>query len=571
MIIDIQAMAFSRYGAYVALLERNRKSLSVEWAMRQGNDTCTYNIYFVFKGKIISPQFEACYSHVTVKYKDAVCRIAVKNDTMFSFESNGLDLIFAPKDYMNGNVYSVQYSDGHFEVVSFSGYYASFIPFSGAATLKALPLPKFSKYEKKLASRNCLYVTGAGEPIKYLFNLSEEQILPSAYEFDIDKDIKDAAVDFEDFLGKMPRVLDKHREFAELTWYNLWSCTVRKSKEYTADAILMSKTDMTAVWSWDHCFNALAVAGGDFEFGLNQFLLPFALQCENGCLPDAFGYNRRALYGIVKSPIHGWCFNRLMDMNENIPEDVLRDVFVKLSKQMNWWLSYRDSDGDGIPDYPQGCDSGLDNSSVFASGAHFIESPDLPAYLLLQYKALIRIAEKLSITEQIDILKDKFCRFKKRYYEHSYIENGFYSLKSGDHTYNEKSMSVISILPLVLGEELENEKRTVLIKQLKENYLTEYGIASESPKSRYYKSEGYWLGPVWAPTTYLIIDGLMRAGEKCIALEIAERYINLVINKAKGNYENFDALKGKGLCVKGHSWTASVTMLLLHLLYVSSQ
>ena len=31
---------------------------------------------------------------------------------------------------------------------------------------------------------------------------------------------------------------------------------------------------------------------------------------------------------------------------------------------------------------------------------------------------------------------------------------------------------------------------------------------------------------------------------------------------AKGNYENFDALTGKGLCAPGYTWSASVYMLL---------
>ena len=32
--------------------------------------------------------------------------------------------------------------------------------------------------------------------------------------------------------------------------------------------------------------------------------------------------------------------------------------------------------------------------------------------------------------------------------------------------------------------------------------------------------------------------------------------------KAKGNYENFDALTGKGLRAPGYTWSASVYMLL---------
>ena len=40
------------------------------------------------------------------------------------------------------------------------------------------------------------------------------------------------------------------------------------------------------------------------------------------------------------------------------------------------------------------------------------------------------------------------------------------------------------------------------------------------------------------------------------------RYCEMSCRKAKGNYENFDALTGKGLRAPGYTWSASVYMLL---------
>ena len=42
--------------------------------------------------------------------------------------------------------------------------------------------------------------------------------------------------------------------------------------------------------------------------------------------------------------------------------------------------------------------------------------------------------------------------------------------------------------------------------------LTPYGLATELPTSPHYLDDGYWRGPIWAPATVLVEDGLRRAG-----------------------------------------------------------
>ena len=96
-----------------------------------------------------------------------------------------------------------------------------------------------------------------------------------------------------------------------------------------------------------------------------------------------------------------------------------------------------------------------------------------------------------------------------------------------------------------------------------ENNLTEWGLATEAPSSVYYESDGYWRGPIWAPSSFLIIDGLRRMGRMEEAKEIARRFTELCAFGAKGNYENFDALTGEGLRAPGYTWTTSVYLELL--------
>ncbi len=74
---------------------------------------------------------------------------------------------------------------------------------------------------------------------------------------------------------------------AELATYVLWSATVAPAGVLGRPAVLMSKHWMDKVWSWDHCFNALALAVGDPGLARHQFQLPFDHQDATGALPDS--------------------------------------------------------------------------------------------------------------------------------------------------------------------------------------------------------------------------------------------------------------------------------------------
>ena len=91
-------------------------------------------------------------------------------------------------------------------------------------------------------------------------------------------------------------------------------------------------------------------------------------------------------------------------------------------------------------------------------------------------------------------------------------------------------------------------------------FVTEWGPATESPKSPLYEDDGYWRGPIWAPTTLLLWDGLRRQGEVALAREIAEKFCSLAAKN--GMAENFDARSGRGLRDRAFAWTSAVYILL---------
>lgn len=240
--------------------------------------------------------------------------------------------------------------------------------------------------------------------------------------------------------------------------------------------------------------------------------------------------------------------------------DELKKVYNGLERLTMWWMNYSDSDGDGIPEYPQGCDSGWDNSTIFDQG-FYVESPDLSAYLVLQMKTLARIASELGMeaeSKQWQLLSGELL---ERLYEHSWVGDRFVAKLSGLHEYDPEPTSLLALLPIVLGEHLDAEKMDALVKLLEKDFLTENGPATEAPSSALYLSDGYWRGPIWAPSTCLIVDGLHRGGYEILAKKIARSFCEMAEKKAEGQYENFDAVTGKGLRAPGYTWTSSVYML----------
>ena len=75
-----------------------------------------------------------------------------------------------------------------------------------------------------------------------------------------------------------------------------------------------------------------------------------------------------------------------------------------------------------------------------------------------------------------------------------------------------------------------------------------------------YTEDGYWRGPIWGPSTLLIVAGLREAGFGELAQRIADGYCRMC--EKSGFAENFNALTGEGLRDRAYTWASSVYLLL---------
>jgi glycogen debranching enzyme len=104
--------------------------------------------------------------------------------------------------------------------------------------------------------------------------------------------------------------------------------------------------------------------------------------------------------------------------------------------------------------------------------------------------------------------------------------------------------SMLALMPLLVSDRLPCDVRNRLRDSVG-TYLNSVGPANEPPDSPRYAPDGYRRGPVWAPSTLLLENGLRRAGATDLADQVSERLG--ATYEPSGFAENFDALTGAGL------------------------
>ncbi|MEW2514284.1 trehalase family glycosidase [Streptomyces sp. NPDC046870] len=380
---------------------------------------------------------------------------------------------------------------------------------------------------------------------------------PYASSAAFDDIVESARGAFADFVDAVAPWRSAATPAAELAAYVVWSATVRPTGLVTRPGVLMSKHWMDKVWSWDHCFNALALAPGSPELALDQFHLPFDHQDAAGALPDSVTHSE-VLHNFVKPPIHGWAFGHLRRRLPTPPSQAeLAFTYDRLERWTDFWLTARRAPGAELPYYQHGNDSGWDNATTF-DPERVVVTADLAAFLVLQLRELVSLATELGRPDEANRWTRTAEEMQTALLDQLWTGDRFVArgVGTGD-TWS--STSLLDLMPVVLGEHLPDEVVSALADRIKA-HLTSHGLATELTTSPHYLADGYWRGPIWAPATVLVEDGLRRAGHHRLADDISARFRALC--EAHGFAENFDALTGTGLRDRAYTWTASSYLLL---------
>ncbi|MFC7535100.1 amylo-alpha-1,6-glucosidase [Actinoplanes sp. GCM10030250] len=395
----------------------------------------------------------------------------------------------------------------------------------------------------------------AGEPWEVAVEEYETAREPYRARAAFDQVASTARTAFEEFADAVAPWRGPETPAAELAAYVIWSATVAPGGFLARPAVLMSKHWMDKVWSWDHCFNALALAEGDPELAWHQFQLPFDHQDPTGALPDSVTHSE-VLYNFVKPPIHGWALSRLRQLLPVTPE-ALADTYERLAHWTEFWLNRRRVPGHDLPHYQHGNDSGWDNATTFDSH-RTLETADLAGFLILQLRELAAVATELGRAGEANRWTAIAEEVRSALLRELWRDGQFVSRNPATGQ-ESSSRSLLDLMAITLGDDLPPEVRDALAARLSA-HLTPHGLATEPVDSPDYSADGYWRGPIWAPSTVLIEDGLRRGGHPDLADEISRRFRALC--EKSGFAENFDAETGAGLRDRAYTWTAAAYLIL---------
>lgn len=125
-----------------------------------------------------------------------------------------------------------------------------------------------------------------------------------------------------------------------------------------------------------------------------------------------------------------------------------------------------------------------------------------------------------------------------------------------------KEPSIATLLPLYSGH-LTKERAEILVKQLENEHIfgPAYPVPSVPVNSAWFKETGYWQGPTWINTNWLVIDGLKRNGFKDHAEVLRKSTLEMV--EKSGCREYFSPMDGSPAGASNFSWTAALAIDLL--------
>lgn len=273
--MNLDHIPFSRYGAYVSVnKDKTLKDLMVHYVQRCFSLDQAFLLQFRSGGRNVEYTCEMHPHCLKIKAAEGQAVMFIRDDYTLAVETTGLDLAFSSQA---SHGYGTSYGDKEFGVISVNQCtYSRFRIFQGEGILDGPNRPVNSHARNKVNYAQNLVVSQVDGCISLTLMISNTEQLADATPLDSASETAIIAEEWNAFLEKMPG-LSGASVFTKTTWYTLWSCFVRAKDVYKYDAMLMSKKFMCSVWSWDHCFNALAMAEVDKQIALQQFLLPFEL------------------------------------------------------------------------------------------------------------------------------------------------------------------------------------------------------------------------------------------------------------------------------------------------------
>jgi len=239
-----------------------------------------------------------------------------------------------------------------------------------------------------------------------------------------------------------------------------------------------------------------------------------------------------------------------------------RTYYRKLGDTLAYWENTRRAN-DGLFRWFNGVESGVDNNpAVSDEPADVSEGVDLQCYIYREYRAMAVLAGKLgnaSDEKEYDAKAEALAELIREKMW-SQVDGMFLNVDSRTgHMIHIETWT--NFVPLWAGIATKTEAERTIREHLLngKEFWSPNGIRTLAPTEPLYNPRsGYWRGPVWIVSNYLVMQGLANYGYKQEAVKLAEETVNLLVRDLRatgGMNENYNPETGEPAAA-GHfvSW-----------------
>ncbi len=418
------------------------------------------------KKKRIPYTLKAEPSILTLKTEDGWVQFCFDNKDLIRIRSNNIQLHFSA--LLTGHEAAISRLDGTYQVSFDPAGEFLLVPVTGKTEFesewnaKAAACSKFDLYmepEEDGVFEMCIH---------YAYSNTKRQQEYRPFE----SCMQEAREDYEAWYAMYPKVSAIYEYTKRIAAYSVWICYVAPMGLLKDYALLFQKND--CAFSWQSAYNAMAICN-DAEMSVRLLLTAFGFQDEYGEIPDLFDDHYINILA-TKPPFHGAAvLYMLKSMGDKITAEQCSRMYEPLTGWCRWWLTFRDTDHDGVPQYNQGCESGADTTMMLSKGVP-AECPDIISYVILLEEALGYLAERLGKAKEAN---EWFMASKKL--TNSLIQdfwdgNHFIARVSTTHVPVETT-GLEGYAPVLLGSRIPSEIMDKMANDLEAHYLTECGLS----------------------------------------------------------------------------------------------
>lgn len=336
-------------------------------------------------------------------------------------------------------------------------------------------------------------------------------------------------------------------------------------------------------WAWDSWKHAAAMAGVEPAMARAQIQTMFALQAENGMVPDViYADKSENNWRNSKPPLAAWA----VWLTDRADPDLvfLQSLWPHLLAYHAWWYRERDHDHNGLCEFgatdgtleAAAWESGMDNAVRFdratllenGNNAWSMsqESVDLNSFLAAEKDYLSLIAARLNKPAEAFAWRTEAENLRQLIRAKMFYQGYFYDIQLVDKQ-PIKVRGPEAWAALWAGVPNREQAKAMANILLNESHFNSFVPLSSLDVSdaRLAPEQGYWRGPVWLDQAYFAIAGLHRYGLHTEALQLQKK----LFKNAQGLIgheslrENYHPLTGAGLNAEHFSWSAAHILLLL--------